>query len=302
MITSNKFIDYQSMLLYKDCNVQPINLNITNINIPLSLSFQNVEKKSIVTNIRGLLNIVSDENLAQIKEKIRDIIIAKIPTVENLNEIAIELVEQFITSGDYIRKYIDILNYIYNIKVLKEDGVQKQSESIGNCFLRKCKELILTNLDISKVNQLATFDLTNNDDFDLYNKERDRITNLITILCLLYEQRNTNLIRLSAIQIIPLLKQIVDNYYKITKEMAILGDPYEDECSDETKYLILEKSITLYVDYLYTFISTSFASFNNDDTVVNNTKLVDYVNILKNDIMPNLSESYLIAACKGLFD
>lgn len=300
MVTINKVIDYQTMLSYKDCSIQPINLNIGNINIPLS--FQNVEKKSIITGIRALLNMLSDENISQVQEKIRDIIISKIPTVENLNEIAIELVDQFISSKDYIKKYITILNYIYNIKVLKEDGIQKQSESIGNCFLRKCRELILANLDMGKINQLALYDLSDMDQLDEYNKEREKAINLIILLCSLYEQKNTSLIRLSALQIMPLLKQIVDCCHHLNNEMLALGDPYAGECLDETKYFLLEKSLTLYVEYLYTFVSTSFISFSKDDTVINNTKMTYYINILRNEFAPKLTEPYLIAACSKLFE
>jgi len=291
-------ITFETFVKYMSFDIEPIKLNISNINIPENLLPQNVEKKDIIKSIRTLLNILTVDNMNQIKDSIRELIIGKISSIEKLTEIANELVLQFISSREHIGNYMNILNYIYNVKILKDEN-QKYSESIGNCFLKKCRELTLVYLEISKVESLADLDLTNNNDIDFFHKEKEKIISLIVVICHLYKQRNSNLIRVSAAQVIPLIRQIIDTYKKLQTEMNLLGDPYiVEECKDEERYFVLQRMCSLYAEYLYTFFDICLVEFNLDDSKINNQTLKSLYEEFRKDIIPTLSEPFLIENCK----
>ncbi|AYV85834.1 MAG: hypothetical protein Satyrvirus49_3, partial [Satyrvirus sp.] len=84
------------------------------------------------------------------------------------------------------------------------------------------------------IRSLAQLDQDDNDDLDKYNREREKIINLITVICCLYEQRSTQKLKLIATPVYVILNTILNFYNQIQEKMKNLGNPYEDEdCKNE---------------------------------------------------------------------
>lgn len=301
-------INIKQLLEYKGQSVEAIaNLNIPNIIMPqhlLSKKRTIDESSSTIINIRGLFGALNDENSQQVIKRLREIIIAEAQTVSALHEIANEFLQQFMVGGKFIKGYLKMLNSIHDAAILTEDKSDvsgkkmKISETIGNCFLSKCRDTIFSKVSLENIISLAALNTDDADELDKYSRERDTIMNLITTICYLYEQRKTNYIRLTAVQIYSVMKRIIDSYKKSNDEMTNLGNPYEGDCVDEERYLLLERTCTLYAEQLYIFLSKCLSTFLEDPTPVRiaekEHKLADLVDTIRKEIIPTLTEPYLV--------
>lgn len=294
--------------LFKKQKVKPIDgLNIPGITIPSHLVSRIRQTQALDTlsiNIRSLFNSLTPDNLLKVKEKLNSIVIEKARNQEMIEEIAQEILSNFIVSENNIKNYMFLLNAISQACVLltpkTESKAVNVSPTIGNFFLEKCKTLIFNFIKMENIRTLAKMDLDDSDQLDIYNREREKITNLILTICYLYEQRKTKHIKLSALQLFHLINTILKIHETLLSRMRILGDPMEDECSDEMEYEILRKMCSLYAEQLYTFMYKEAKEFVMDTTVVNNTTLSELVNKFRNDVVPNLSEAYLISKCESI--
>lgn len=294
------------LLSLKNQTVKPIDgLNIPNITMPSHL----VSKKrsteandTLAVNIRLLFNSLTNDNITESKERLRSIVYAKAQNVEMLNEIAEELLQNFIISEQNIKNYMHLLNAIWNASVLIQcpDASDKVSPTIGNYFLNKCKDMIFNNISEKHIRMLALMDQDDSDDLDKYNREREKIINLIITICHLYAQRTTAYIKLTAVQIFSVLKIILDTYTNIQNKMKELGDPYEDECEDEDEYECCRRMCSIYAEHVYTFLSQQGREFFIDKTVVKDQNLGYLINRFSTEIIPTLTEAYLISKCKSL--
>lgn len=320
-IVKPNIIPYDEMMKLKTYPIEPVNMDIPNINIPLTMTVKKRETEApntISVNIRSLLNSLTSDNILQVKEKIREVIINKVQNIDMLNEIAHELLEQFIITEQHIKNYMQILNSIHAAKILIVDQTtneKKLSDTIGNCFLKQCRILIMEKISEENILNLAKLNLDDYKQLLVYNKEKSKILNLIIVICCLYEQKTTTYVRINAEQIFSVMNKIFDIYKKLQTKMLNLGNPYEEECKDEEEYFICEKMCTIYAEQLYTFIYTCYDLFMNDQTLINsgfreypistqntttNFTMKDVILKFKLEIIPTLTEAFLISKCNEL--
>lgn len=304
-------ITVEQLLLWKDQPVKPIDgINIPNITIPQHLISKKRATEAVDTlpiKIRQLFNSLTADNVQAVKEQLRADVYAKAQNVEMLEEIADEILKNFVVSEQNIKNYMHLLNAIWNASVLIPGSSEKiVSRTIGFYFMNKCKDMIYDLISEKNIKSLAEMDQDDSDQLDLYNRNRQKIINLIITICCLYEQRNTTLIKLTAIQIYSVIKTILDTYNKNQLRMAELGNPYEADCSDEEEYEILRKMCTLYAEQLYTFMSREGKEFMKDTTPVKDKSMSgdqfmsNVVVRFKKEIIPTLTEAYLISKCDSI--
>lgn len=305
-----RIIHIEEFLSWKDRPVKSIDgINIPNITIPSHLFSKKRATETSETlsiSIRFLFNSLTAENVTEIKKNLREIVFAKAQTIDALKEVAEEILQNFIINETNIKNYMQLLNAVFNASILVA-GTSEKPITIGNCFLNKCREKIFSLIEEKHVRNIADMDLDDNDQLDLYNREREKISNLIITICCLYEQRNSpSSIKLNSGSVYAVMKTIFDVYDKNQKQMAVLGNPYEGDCSDEDEYVILRKMCTLYAEQLYIFMEQQGKEFVKDQTIIKDRmvpgdhKLAVLVDRFKLSIIPTLTESYIISKCQSL--
>lgn len=312
-IVTPQTISVQQLMTLKSQKVKPIDgLNIPNITIPPHLISKKRATEAIDTlsiNIRQLFNSISSDNLSSVKEELRKVICEKAKSVEMIEEIAQEILLNFVISEQNIKNYMHLLNAVSPACVLispisensEKTGTTKNvSSTIGNFFLNKCKDMIFNYTSDAKIRELSKMDQEDLDQLDAYNREREKIINLITTICCLYAQRNTSNIKLTGIHLYSLMSTIMISYNKCQSKMKELGNPYEEDCSDEEEYEILRKMSTLYAEQLYTFMYREGKEFNKDPIVVKGQTLKDLVDRFRTEIVPTISEAYLVSKCEDV--
>jgi hypothetical protein len=304
---TSRTISVQKLIALMNQKVKPIDgLNIPNITVPQHL----ISKKrateasdNIVVNTRHLFNSLTKDNIHSIKEQFRAAIVAKAKSVEMLDEIAQEILKNFIISEINIGNYMHLLNAVSPICVLlpgtqDKSGTGKNvSSTIGNFFLQKCKELIFKYISEDNIRSLAKMDLSDPDQEDAYGREREKIINLIITICYLYEQRHVSSTRLSALQLYYLIGNMFTSYNQLQQKMNELGNPYEGDCSDEEEYEIIRKMCNLYAEQLYTFMAREAKEFSKDPDQIKGQTLKTLVGRFKLEIVPTLTEDFLISKC-----
>jgi hypothetical protein len=310
-ILTTTIITVQQLLELRNHKTHPIDgLNIPNITVPPHL----VSKKrateagdTIAINIRQLFNCLTPDNVAIIREQLRNIIVTKAQTVQMIEEIAQEILSNFIVMEEKIKNCMHLLNSVSAACVLipepvpdKTGNIKNVSPTIGNIFLNKCREMIFKSIEESNVRTLAQMDLENIDQLDAYNREREKINNLIVTICYLYEQRNTPNIKLTALPIYSLVNTILNLYIKNNARMVELGNPYDGDCKDEDEYEVLRKICTIYAEQLYLFMSREAKDFCRDPDVFKGKSLKNLVDIFRNNVVPTLTEAYLISKCESI--
>jgi hypothetical protein len=277
------------------------------------------KKNSVITDMRKLFNTVTGKNINEIKETLHKTVteyIVKLPKEkieEGMNEIANEMLHNFIVSESNIDIYMQMLNKISNVVVILEHSDPKTgkpilSRPIKYYFLNNCKTLIFKYISEEHIRELSMKDQENEDELDFFNKEKAKICNLIITICHLYDQRNSNDIQLSAIPIYGIMSLILSKHASLITNMKQLGNPYEDEeCTNELEYDYLNKMASMYAEQLIIFLDFEYESFMKDTTVIQEKtpsgtgperKLKDLIEKFGKDVQPHVSEPHLKMKCE----
>ncbi|AGF85469.1 hypothetical protein QJ854_gp313 [Moumouvirus goulette] len=300
-------ISVEQFIQFLKINAEPIEgLNIPNVVIPSHLSNKKritEADDNIILNIRHLFNSLSNENLDKIRELLKQTIMTKTRDEQMLNDVAKEILSNFLISDKNIENFMHLLNAVSNACLEcgdKSNGTNTRTPPIAKYFIDECKFKIFEFINEQYVKQLAEMNMDDDDELDSYNKKRDSTVNLIITLCHLYDQRNDpKKIKITANNLYPLIEKILNIYISIQSKMKKLGNPYEGEdCEDENEFEILSKMSTLYAEQLYTFMSKRGRQFLKDETVIKGNTMKLLVNKFRNDIVPTISEAYLIAKCE----
>lgn len=275
---------------YVDRIIIPKNIpNIPNITTPKHLTIK--EKKTTpVQTIRFNLNSLSKDN----KEKKCDAIKGLLKTVKDdatLSSISAEILENFIIGEINIDNYLYVLESIGNFYLEKNDNNKRTLKSI---FLNDCRRKIYDYIDRNNMSELALLNTDDDDDFDLFNKKKDKISNLVTTICRIFNRSNDSIVKLGENNICCLVKDILGIYETIQNEMVLVGDPLNPDtvCDDEFKYENLRKSCSVYAEILYLVFFNCI--FNK------NSELNTLFDTFKKKIIPTLTEAFLKSKCSTL--
>ena len=290
------------------------------IPIPNIVMTDTSKKKLVVSEVRTLFNNVTKTNVDEFKMDLRKIVIEFLTKTsennipEEMNKIANEILQNFIVSESNIKLYIQMLNAIFNVAVNHIDpisGKPVRSKPIAHYFMDNCRTLIFKYISEEHIRKLATRDQEDEDELDLFNKEKAKVCNLIITICCLYDQRNTPDIKLTALQVYNIINVILNKYTEITIRMKKLGNPYEgEECVDELEYDYLNRMCTLYYEQIIIFLDLEYESFINDKTIVQEKVMIDNNSItqdkflsdlvtrFKNEVYPNVVEPHLKQKCE----
>lgn len=314
-VASPKSIPISQMMIFKNSidQIHPIDgLSIPNVTIPPQLSRKkmlNNSNETISISIRHLFNSLTSNNISEIKEQLKNIVVTKVQSAEMIEEIAQEMLSNFLISEKNIKNYMQLLNSVHmNCILLKpqsrNDNVKSDKNvtpTIGCFFIKKCGEKIFNYISEKNIRKMAQMDQDDDNELDSFNRSREKINNLIITICHLYEQRKTTYIKLTAVHLYTLIDTILMNYRKCQNKMKDLGNPYQDEkCNDEIEYEILRKMCSLYAEQLYIFMKNEAKEFNNDQTNVNGSTLKVLVERFKSEVVPTLTEAYLISKCENI--
>lgn len=307
--TPNK-ISVNQLISWKNKSVKPIDgLLIPNITIPAHLLSKKRSTEvvdSLIINIRQLFNSLTTENILHVKQQLKDTIFEKAKTSQTIMDIANEILSNFLINEVNIKNYMHLLNAISPACILitntdNNDQSKNVSPTVGNMFLRNCGDLIYKYLHMDNIRTLALLNQDDIDEFDKYNREREKIINLIITIYCLYEQRHTPHIKLTAMQLIPLIRIILTNYQTLQNKMKELGNPYEEDCVDEEEYEVCNKMCAIYAEQIYEFINHGLAEFRKDTTKTEMEEtLMTLVERFRTEVVATLNQAYLISKCNDL--
>ena len=300
----------------------PINLGIPNLTIPNNMvprQFGNTES-SIKLKVRELLNIVTKDSIIGTANKLRSVIDeetrerGKLANSSILKDIANEFLDTFLVSGKQLNEHLQLLNSIYMIAI-KEPSTQVSdakpilSKSIGGFITDLLKEKYMSLVSESNVKAMAMRDVDNPDEQDLYYREEDKLINIISLICAMYNQRNTKNISLHSTHIIIILNKLLTSHANIIKNLKNLENN-DDESENEEEYDIYRRMATIYEKCMYTVFKDYHKDMVNDKdplvkkdvdgNIIQTVLLKDLINMFKKNVIPHICEMYLISLVKSL--
>lgn len=312
-------IDYLSSYLKSQVSV------ISNmIPIPHTVPISN-NKDAVISEVRKLFNIVAISNIEEIKRDLRTNLISHLTRIaqedvtEEMNEISLEILNNFIVFDTNIKINISMLNSIYNLAPSNKDrntGVMIESKPIAFYFVNNCREMFFKLISEENIQKLASLDQDDEDQLDIYTKEKNKIFNLISTMCALFDQRNNaKSIFLPLGSIYGSFNTLLQKYYGLTAKMNELGDPYDDtvECTDPDTYDLLNAMRSIYLEFLIVFLKLEIKSFKdlneiftqekreNGGITIIEKKLNHLLVEFKSKVYPLIKETYFRSRCDELF-
>lgn len=286
-------IEYLQGLL--NTQTEPIeNLAINNITIPNSMKLKRSTQgeESIVTDIRMLFNTITTTNIDSIKEKIFKIVTEKVQTMDDLNKIVKEIFDNFLTSDQNILLYLDLLNKIHMIVLSLDEVSVKTSPSLGNLFIMMCRENFFNSITLQKIKKLSILNHDDEDEFDNYNREKDKIIILIILICELINRKSNLSLNFNHMDIC--LTRLYDNYMTVLKRLESFIDPETGDCyyDKEDESEVLRKMLIMYAEQIYIFLLKKGEEYY--------TYKKDLIDKIKSELVPSLLNDFMISNYKNL--
>ena len=274
--------------------------DIPNICIPEALAYKRIESgNSLVIEVRSIFNSVNRDNIDQMKDKLKQVIVTRTKTVEDLNLIADEILHCMIDTDNNVDMFLPILNSVHSacIDESKEDK-PALSQSLGSIFLGKCYAEFVKFSDIKEVERLATLSDDITDEFTEYNDTKAKMFNLIEVISKIYNQRKTpNVMKLTSQRIHVVLSKLLDRHVECQDRIERGEEAAEEATTDEE---ILEKMAHIYAEYIYTFLKNSPSIATDTEIISPDSSLSKLISIYKTDVVPRMTQEYLRALVKEL--
>ena len=281
-------------------------ISIPNIIIPKKLAKKPIIESNvdeIILNVRMILNNVTSVNVSTFIGNLRSIILSGVTKQDELKNITEEIYLCLLISEENVKNGMILVNSIAKMCVIVDPDSEKLSSNIGTFFLEKCREDIMNSINVDNMKILCNLNnVDDTTDLDEYNKKKTHIINLINVLCILYKQRHdSDNIRLGSAPIYSVINKIISAYKMILSKIEELGDPYsKDGCLDEELHEQLSKISTLYAEFIFTFMKKIGSELNKCTDICDNKLMSELVTVFKEEIIPTITESYLIARCKNI--
>jgi hypothetical protein len=267
-------------------------LVLPNISIPASMMGKvraTQATDSIRIRIRKYLNAITVDNVDSIRQNIDKVVCESAQTSDDLNEIANELLSNFIQNGRSIKQFLKIFNQISMFAVpegVNQNGTPIPSKTIGVYFIAACGLKIKSTISRATMQENANLDMSDPDMEDKYNGNRERAINLIQTVCELYKQQTS--------QEVPKPKSLSSKaVYEVIESLL---DCHFDMISEANT-----KIAHICAEYLYHFMQFGIKLFMADKTAVKGSStLADLVKRFSDNVVPKMTESYLIEKSKIL--
>lgn len=290
----------------------PVNMGLPNINIPNNLMPRRfgTNESQIKSKVRELLNTVTKDTINASTNKLRAIIDeeskerGKNADVSMLKEIAQEFLDSFLVAGQRLNEYLHLLNSIHLIAIKEsiiQDSKEKiiSSKTIGAYIIDFIKEKYMIMVDENNIRTMAMRNMDDPDEQDIFFKDEEKIINIITLICALYNQRDTTFIRLNITHIIIVFNKLLGFHSNAMKLLSEL-----DEDDDEEEYDIRRRMASIYEKMMYTVLKTYSADMLKDTgslprsdasgKVIDRIYMKDLINKFKTEVVPKICESYLV--------
>lgn len=273
--------------------------DIKNTTRPPRFHNNNIQPE-IVRIIKTCLNALTANNAAQTADKIKYEISSKCGNKDLLSESSNIIFETMLVN--FANKaarpgYMLILNNISNMGIVMPNG---ERHTIRGFFLLRCKSGIMKYTSDAHIQLLATYDAdnSNSDLRDKYHEERDKIVNLIAIICAMYQESRQGRIAqayLGADVLFGLLYGLVEKASNVVQEIQKLGDTNAEDFLDLhlDNYEFLTQTLAIYVDGILAYLENGCIAFREDITTYNVTKNVsgnfkNLINKIATHIVVNL--------------
>jgi hypothetical protein len=273
-------------------------LTLPNISVPTSMMGKvraTQATDSVHIRIRKYLNAITVDNVDSICVNIDKIIRESAQTAEDLDEIANELLANFVQNGRNIKQFLKVFNQVSMFAVpegMSANGTPIPSKTIGAYFIAACGLKIKTTISKATMRENAKLDMNDPDLEDEYNGNRERAINLIQTVCELYKQQN--------VQEVPKPKSLSSKaIYEVVESLL---DCHFDTISEDMTNAEISRTAHICAEYLYHFMQFGLKFFMTDkNTVKGSNTLAMLVKRFTDNVIPKMTESYLIEKSKILF-
>ena len=290
--------------------------DIPNISVPEELVPKGKVKKNtrddhITRELTTIFNRVTNTNYKHEIEQLKTFM----KTINTTSEIIIvvnELIHiiYICDNIDKLKIFLEMINSIANYST-KNITDPTKDKKLGYFFLNKIRDELYKYFSSNEKSELR--ELVNNNvdgDIDLldkYTKTMSIINHLIMVVCVLYGNKgnpNMTSISISSQIICSLMMRLINEYNMKKKDMAKIGNPFEEDCSDEDEYFAVDKECKVYLKMILYFIEYSGANFIKDTELQQcgdgYHSLNECITIVEKNIIANIDEEYFKKHCMAL--
>lgn len=295
-----KFISSKFFVANMDQKVPAIpDISIAKIVIPdhlLPVVTDNISVNSISKKIRYYFNNTTPQSLVIIKPKLSEYMSLNMTSLENYTEIVDEIFENFLVNSEVINDYMELLNHVQMIQY-DDNGKIK---TVGNGFINKCGQVAHDIISYKKIRELASYNLSNDDDLDKYNRYKDRVKNLFLTICSLYDQRHITKLSVNIEHIYPLISLMINYFMNCMRQLSTLsskhGSDLELTRSNESDINLFKKMSNIYAGFIYIFIKREKYNFLQDtNRTKQNETMSSIVTMFEKNIVPKITDGALLS-------